>query len=99
MFLRNKESLDRAHKALEFSADYDKMSGQWKGLRVMELMQGNLEDSSKMGGEYVRTVLDSQIPPQESQRRDRDRPDPKAAAWARWRNACRSDRRAHIRIS
>ena len=58
MFLRSKESLDRAHKALEFSFDYDKMSGQWKSQRVMELMQGNLENSAKMSGEYMRTVLD-----------------------------------------
>jgi hypothetical protein len=58
MFLRNKDSLARAHKALEFSPDYNQMSGQWKSQRVMELMQGNLEDSAKMSGEYMRTVLD-----------------------------------------
>jgi hypothetical protein len=59
MFLRNKESLARARKALAFTGDYSAMSNQWKGVRVMELMQGNLEDSAKMSGEYMRNVLDA----------------------------------------
>jgi hypothetical protein len=48
MFLKSEESIARAKKAIEYTSDYGKMSEQWKAVRAMELLQGNLEDSAKI---------------------------------------------------
>ena len=48
MFLKSEESIARAKKAIEYSGDFNQMSEQWRSVRTMELLQGNLEDSARI---------------------------------------------------
>lgn len=52
-FLRDSKSIERAKAATTYVSDFNNMSDQWKAYRMVQLLQGNLEDSSRMTNKFV----------------------------------------------
>ena len=57
IFLKREDSIRRAEAAIDGYKSFDRMSNQWRATRSIQLLQGNLENTLTMPGDYMREVL------------------------------------------
>jgi hypothetical protein len=48
IFFSEEKAVERAKRAVTYTKNFEEMSDQWKAYRMVELLQGNLEDSARM---------------------------------------------------